>query len=191
MKKVLLGFLGLALSASLAAADVPDPAFCEVQPSDALNGSVLCPQSPFPIPSSINTITVRNSSNVPIPNASVVWQFTALNNICPTTVLTGNTNGIGELTLTLGGGGCAHNVPSASVVKANGVTIRAYSNAKSPDYDGASGDGVVNLADLIKFSNEFLGVDPSECHDYDNNGDTNLGDLIIFSTPFVNSNSCP
>jgi hypothetical protein len=190
MKKVLCSLVGLALSGSVALAEVPDPQFCEVVPADNLGGLVLCPDVPAPIPSTINTITVRNSSNNPIANASVVVTIAASHFICGSTVLTGTTDGAGEVVITLGGGGCSHNVPLSGLVKAQGVTIRDFSNVKSPDYDGASGDGLVNLTDLVPFSAEFTDAAPNECHDYDNNGDTALPDLVIFSLPFSNPNSC-
>lgn len=190
MKKVLFTLLGLALCSSMALAEVPDASKCTVNPADALNGLVLAPNLPAPIPASINLINVRNSANNPISNASVVITLGAGNVLCGTTVLTGTTNASGNVTITLGGGGCEHNTPLSGIVKANGVTIRSYANVKSPDYDGAAGNRSVTLADLIKFSNEFLDVDPNECHDYDNDANTGLGDLIIFSPTFTNPNSC-
>lgn len=198
MTRVLVSLLGLALCCSAAMADVPNPAFCSVQPSDALNGAVLGPDeegaAPFghvPLPASINTIIVRNGDNNPINQAVVTVSFTALSVVCDDAVLTATTDAAGECTITLAGGGCAHLVPSAAVFKANGVTIRDYENAKSPDYDGGGGNFSVNLADLIQFSNEFLNSAPNECHDYDNTGEVTLPDLIIFSPPFLGSNVCP
>jgi hypothetical protein len=188
---MILALFAVALCASAASADVPNPAFCEVQPSDALNGAVLCPDNPSPVPASKNTITVRNGDNNVIPDAVVTVTFTSLSVICPDAVLTATTNASGVCTITLAGGGCAHQVPSAAVFKANGVTIRDYENAKSPDYDGGGGTLLVNLPDLIQFSNEFLNTAPNECHDYDNTGETTLPDLIIFSPPFLGSNTCP
>lgn len=190
MKKVLFSLLGLALASTVASADVPDPANCTVIPADNLNGLVLGPNLPSAIPASINVVTVKNNANAPISGASVVFTLGASNVLCGSTVLTGTTNGSGQTTISLGGGGCAHNVALSGIVKANGVTIRSYSNCKSPDYDGASGNRTVQLADLIKFSNEFLDVDPNQCHDYDNDGNTGLSDLIVFSPTFTNPNSC-
>lgn len=190
MKKLAIALGALVLTASASMATIPDPANCTVQPADALNGLVLAPLSPAPLAATINTITVRNNVNAPINAANVEVELSANNSTCAATVLTGVTNASGQVVITLGGGGCAHNIALSGVVKANGVTIRAYANAKSPDYDGAGGDLTVNLADLVSFSNEFLGAALAECHDYDNNGTTDLGDLIIFSPAFVNPNSC-
>jgi hypothetical protein len=191
MKKVLFSLLGLALCGSVAHAAIPSPGNCEVHPADDLNGLVVAPLDPAALPATINTITVRNNVNAPIENSAVTVEFSGAINVCAATVLAGVSNAAGQVVLTLGGGGCANNVALSGVVKASGVTIRSYANVKSPDYDGAGGDKVVNLSDLVIFSNEFLGSVPAECHDYDNNGSTNLADLVIFSPAFVNPNSCP
>jgi hypothetical protein len=190
MKKMLFSLLGLALTGSVAFADVPDEANCTMQPADALSGLVFSPLLPTPAPASINTITVRNSSNNPINNSTVVVTVGGSTTVCGATVLTGVTNAAGQVVLTLGGGGCAHNVALSGVVRASGVTIRQFSNVKSPDYDGASGNLTVALGDLTQFSGEFLDNFPNECHDYDNNGNTGIEDVIIFGTPFTSAASC-
>ncbi|MEZ4655857.1 MAG: hypothetical protein R3E12_20280 [Candidatus Eisenbacteria bacterium] len=85
--------------------------------------------------------------------------------------------------------GCAHNVANYGLVSANGVTIRRYSNCKSPDYDGASATKCLSRGPH-QFSSEFLDNAPNECHDYDNNANTGLEDVIIFGTPFTSAASC-
>jgi hypothetical protein len=190
MKKVLGALVVLALCSTTAFAEVPDEDNCTVLPADALNGLVFSPLLPTPSPASVNTITVRNGSNNPINNATVVVQVGVNTTVCGATVLTGVTNAAGQVVLTLGGGGCAHNVGLSGLVKANGVTIRQFSNVKSPDYDGASGNLAVALGDLTQFSGEFLDNFANECHDYDNNGNTGLEDVIIFGTPFTGAASC-
>jgi hypothetical protein len=151
---------------------------------------VFSPLLPSPAPASVNTITVRNSSNNPINNASVVVEVGANTAICGATVLTGNTNPAGVVILTLGGGGCAHDIALYGLVKANGVTIRDYRHVKSPDYNGAVGNRAVEITDLTNFSAEFLDNLPNTCHDYNNNGNTGIEDVIIFGTPFTNASSC-
>lgn len=191
MKKALLALIGLALSSSVVLADVPDPAQCSVTPSDALNGVIVCPNIPSALTESINTITVKNSSGAPIANASTVVLLTASNPACPAALLTGTTNASGVVTITIAASGCADGIPSACVVKANGVTIRSFVNAKSPDYDGAGGNGLVNLSDLIAFANEFNGINVPGCHDYTNDNLTNLSDLIPFGAAFSTAKHCP
>ncbi len=163
----------------------------EVQPSDALNGLVVCPDIPSPIPASQLVMTVRNSDNVPVANAHVEVILGVNHTLCPGADFTTTTDGNGVASLTLAATGCSDDVALAGLIKVNGVTIRSYENVKSPDYDGASGDGSSNIADLIDFSNEFLGASTSDCHDYDNDGETGLDDLIIFSPAFINNNHCP
>jgi len=191
MKKFAMAIVGLALCSSAAFAITPDPLFCTVDPADALDGLFLAPSSPAPVAASVNTITVRNGSNNVIPNAAVVVTLTASNTVCGSTVLTGTTDAAGQVTLTLGGGGCVDDVPLSGVVKANGITIRAYENVKSPDFDGAGGDLVINLGDLVSFAGEFLGPAGSgTCHDYNNDNTTGLPELVLFGPTFTTPNSC-
>lgn len=190
MKKIAIALGAVALCASVSMANIPYAPNCSVLPADALNGFLVAPLDPEPLPSTINTINVRNEAGDAIANAAVTVEFSNAINLCAGTLLLGTTDVNGDAVITLGGGGCAHEVALSGVVKANGFTIRAYSNVKSPDYDGSGGDLVVNLSDLIIFSNEFLGSIAAQCHDYDNNGSTNLADLVIFSPAFVNPNSC-
>ncbi len=178
---------------------VPSPANSELEPADGLNGLVFAPDDPTPVAASIHTLTVRNAANDPVEGASAIVEVSGSGAgawgpggiaLCASAVLTGVTNASGEVTFNLFGGGCFHQTPLAATVKVNGITLRTYENVKSPDFDGGSGDLVVNLPDLIDFSGEFLGSSSSDCHDYDNSGTTGLEDLIIFSPAFVSGNSC-
>lgn len=173
----------------LAMADTPDDR-CTVIPSDALNGMFLGPASPNPVPASVNEITVRNNGGTPIPGALVVVVLSSSTPTCPGAVLNGITDAEGKVTITLAGYGCVDQAPSVGIIKANGVTIRSYTNVKSADYDGTAGDGLVNLVDLIAFARAFNGSG-EPCHDYDNNGVCNLSDLSIFASAFVPGNHCP
>lgn len=190
MKKLLVIALALVAFATAASADVPDQTKCTVVPADALNGMIVCPRIPSALTASILTITVKNSSNNPINNASVIVILTAANPTCPNAVLTATSNASGVATITVAASGCANGVPASGIVKANGVTIRSYSNVKSPDFDGAAGDGFTNLSDLVKFANEFNNIDPAACHDYTNDGACNLSDLIPFSEAFAGAKKC-
>ena len=67
MKKLLSALFLLALCSSLAMATVPDETKCTVTPD--LNGGCLI--APGTLTGTTLTITVRNSSNNPIPNAAV------------------------------------------------------------------------------------------------------------------------
>ncbi|MEZ4648984.1 MAG: hypothetical protein R3E97_09420 [Candidatus Eisenbacteria bacterium] len=188
----LLCLLSIIVTPRALADGVPDPPNNRVSPCDELNGMVLAPNSPNPAPASEIQVLVVNNANDPIPNASVVVElWVGPIQLCPNGVFTATTDAQGIAYLTLAGGGCRAGVALAGVIKANGVAIRNYENVKSPDFDGAGSDLVVNLADLVQFSAEFLGDAPAVCHDYDNNGATNLGDLIIFAPTFTDGATCP
>lgn len=194
MKKLLMALGALALCSTLAMADVPDPAQCLVVPGDNLgpNGGLICaPLLPSVIPATVNTITVKNGAGNPIANANVVVLLGAANPACNAAVLSGTTNASGVVTITIGAGGCSHLVPGSGVIKANGVTIRSYGNVKGPDFDGAAGNKTVNLSDLVEFANQFNGIDPATCHDYDNDVDCDIADLVIFGAGFSGANNCP
>jgi hypothetical protein len=174
----------LALSLSVAAAGPPAPAQCSVMPADALDGMVVCPDSPSPIPASTTTIIIRDAAGAPVANAQVQIQLAGGIRLCNTSVLTGVTDSAGRLVLTLRGGGCVANTPDAAVVTADGVVIRRYRNVKSPDFDGATADGVVSLFDFVRFVGGDL------FHSYDNDGQICLSDVVIFFSAFEPGNSC-
>jgi len=188
MKKLLSALFVLALCSSVALATVPDPTKCTVVPADALLGVILCPDTPTVPSSTIYTVTVKNSAGAVIPNANVAFQFPLPTNIkeCTTNVLTGTTNGSGVCVITLRGGGCQRTSGAvfACQVVANGVIIRSYYNAKSPDWDGAVSNGTVNLADLITFKG------PIGCHDYNNDNVMNLADTIVFAGGYQPQHTC-
>ena len=172
-----------------ARADIFDPSCCQVVPWDALNGAVACPSSPSPLSASVAHIVLKWCSGAPIPGASVVILTGGVGPICPV-VLTGTTNAQGEVDIALGAGGCASHQSSVVVIKANGVTIRSYQNCKSPDFDGASGNGAVGLPDLVAFAREFSGQSMPNCHDYTNDGLCGIADLTIFGPAFSGAAHC-
>lgn len=189
MRCFTLGLLLVACYVSNATAQIPDPAFCNVNPCDALNGVILCPDTPNPIPTTLVDVVVRNFAGNPIPGAFVEMTFhhPAIL-LCQGAVLSGITNAAGQVQLRTAGGGCAAGVPNAAQIRANGVLIRSYSNVKSPDWDGVQADLVVDAADQAFFSNCFVGYCP--CADYNNSGAMELADLALFQTPFSNNNQC-
>jgi len=188
MKKLLSALFVLALCSTAAVATVPFPNNCNVNPCDALNGVVSCPDSPAPIPASIVTLTIRNQANNPIQNAAV--NLTLLTNtspicVCNTMVFNTTTNNSGQATMTMRYGGCIMNTDNAAVFRANGVVVRAYRNTKSPDWDGASGNCAVNLSDTVRFA-----PTTDLCFDFDNDLDVDLADTVIFVSGLSPSHSC-
>lgn len=179
MRNVVLAVIGLALSCGIASATVPDPANCSVVPCDTYDGLITCPYEGTP-PSAIEfTVNVRNADNDPIPNAFVEIWFGVPGNhcFCASVVLTGTTDGNGNVDFAIAAGGCTMAV-GAAVVRANNVDIRTYGNSKSPDYTAVS-DCQVGLADLSVFGGAYGGPGP-DCHDYDNDNAVGLADFMIF-----------
>ena len=179
----------LILPAGTLAFTIPPMPIVSVDPCDDLDGMVLAPYDSEPIPATRVEVVLHDESDHPIADATITVEFDSDHPLCANGVLEAVTDSEGRAYLTLAGGGCTDGASLAGVIKANGVTIRAYTNVKSPDFDGAGGDLEVDLRDLITFSNAFLGRSPG-CHDYDNNGVTDLADLVIFSPAFVGSNHC-
>lgn len=167
--------------------DVPDPSQCTVVPADGMNGLLVCPPVPSVVPGAQITVTARSVCGLPYVGASVYVLLTASNPLCSTSAISGTTNGEGEVVLTLPASGCRSNQPLTALIKVNGVTIRSYANAKSPDWDA---DGTVGLGDLQQFAREFLGQTADRCLDFDNDGATGLSDLVPFGVAFMHANHC-
>ena len=187
MKKLLSALFALALCSSIALATVPSPPNCSVSPCDALGGAVMCPDVPGAIANSVVTLTIRNQANNPIANAAVNVTFgTGPLCICGTMVYNATTNASGVAVITLRGGGCIRNTANACVFVANGTIVRAYSNLKSPDWDGAAGNCTVNLGDLVVYAR---GTDL--CFDFNNTGAIDIADFQIFASGYSPSRHCP
>jgi hypothetical protein len=168
----------------------PDPQYCTVTPLLG-NPSVPSSQVAFLAPGSINgttiTISVKSSSNAPIPGAAVFVSFNFAIKTCTTAVHAATTNASGVCTITLRGGGCLSGVAGACVITANGIQIKSLQNVRSPDNNSrtlSAPDGRVSVTDLAFFGDEYLGNAPPGCHDYDNNGLCDLTDLTYFGDPF-------
>lgn len=193
------GFQTLSLLALLslgagAAAAQPSPAMSTVAPADALNGVVVAGVNPAPLPATILTITVNDAAGMPIPFIPVRIFLNAPTTLwCPQVgggPIIGMTDGAGVMVTKMPAGGCAPNFAGACTIWAAGVQIRSYHNVKSPDWDGAAADGIVNLPDLLAFAAEFNGLAPPKCHDYNNDGLCNLNDLVIFGAAFSRALKC-
>lgn len=190
MKKLLSALFLLALCSSLAVANVPDPSKCTVTP-DLNNGVLIAPGN---LSGTTLSVTVRNASNNPIPNANVSVVFNSAIRICTNAVHTGVTNASGFCSINLRGGGCINTATTgACVVIANGIQIKAYVKVKSPDnasHDTSVPSGSVTIADLPFFADEFKGVAAAGCHDYTNDGVVSTSDLPLFGDSFKGGLSC-
>lgn len=191
MTKLLCALFLVALCSSFGHASiVPCPEYCGVEP---LLGNPAEPfgqvafLAPGPMTGTTITITVRDCSNAAIAGAAV---YVAFNNAVETCVLgvhSSTTNALGVCTITLQGGGCLRNVIGGCVIVANGIEIRNLRHVRSPDngsHTASVPDGTVSLVDLAFFGDEFKGVAPPACHDYDNNLQVNTTDLGYFGTAF-------
>jgi len=196
MKRLIFALLALVVVASAAFADVPDASKC-VSTLDSTNRLLIVPNTPTAYAGASFTLTIRNSANNPINNATVEVLVGGLadskTKLCGSlTVVTGTTNASGIVTFNIGGGGC-YKGPSACLIRANGTEIRNYSVVVSPDYAGTDNAGVpgrwslsVGLTDFAAFSVAYTaGV--ASCHDYDNNGATALTDFAVFGTCYNKS----
>jgi hypothetical protein len=175
---------------------VPDPQYCTVTPLLG-NPAVPSSQVAFLAPGDINgttiTITVRSSSNAPIAGAAVFVSFGFGIKTCTTAVHAATTDTSGVCTIALRGGGCLSGVWGACVITANGVEIRNLRNVRSPDNNSqtlSAPDGRVSVVDLAFFADEYRGVAPPGCHDYDNNLLCDLTDLTYFGDAFSRSLLC-
>lgn len=189
MKSLLVASLALVLSAFAAYADVPSPDLSTTT-LDATGRLYMCPDGLGDCPSASFTVTVRNASGNPINNAVVevlIGGQGVQTVICAGQTLTANTNASGVVNFNVGGGGCLKQT-DAVVIRANGVTIRSFSEVMSSDYAGTDDVGIanrwdkrVNAVDLSAFVAAYVGGSgPSSCHDYNNTGVTDPVDLSTF-----------
>jgi hypothetical protein len=186
---VFLGPLILAGPATPAHADEPWN-YSTVTGSISMNGVLL---SPGPSGGNTLVVTVRNSYNNPVQNAVVQVVFNPAIRTCADALHGGYTDAAGQCRITLRGGGCLSNTVGACVVVANGIEIRNFFNVRSPDnasHAGSLPDGLVAMADLPFFADEFTGRVPAACHDYDCDTNCNTVDLPYFGDTFRAAAQC-
>jgi hypothetical protein len=209
MKKLLSALFLLALFSSVAAATVPDPAFCHVSPIYGVVGNaareVVIVSPPYNsylghLTGTQYTIHVANSSNAPIVGAAVAVSFSsAVPNairVCPSAQHTGVTDVNGDVQLWFTAGGCLTNFAGACVVTANGVEIRVVRGVRSPDNGDHSlnqPDGYVDTVDLSVFGAEYKGAYTTNplCHDYDYSLACDTVDLTYFGEGYKRNMQCP
>jgi hypothetical protein len=202
MKRFFLVVCALALVASAAYADVPDPSNCETT-LDGVQRLYLCPDGLGDCTASDFCVTVRNAANAPINNAVVeilVGGQPTYTLICPGQTTVANTDVAGVVCFNIAGGGCYKHQADAGIIRANGINIREFEAVMSSDYVGQGDDGepsrydhLVAPDDLSSFVSAYQGgAGPASCHDYDNNGVTDPGDLAVFIAAYKGgANRCP
>jgi hypothetical protein len=208
--KLLISVCALALIAGVAYADVPDPTncTCDLDDVDRLliipGGDVDGARVWAPNAAANFCVNVRNAANGPINNAVVEilvgGQAGNYVGICDFQELVKNTDISGNVCFNVAGGGCYKGFPDACVIRANGVTIRTYTNVMSPDYTNFDNVGVpgrwsltVDPTDLASFITAYAGgTGPASCHDYDNNATTGPTDLAVFVASYYGGTGyCP
>jgi hypothetical protein len=204
MKRLLLVLCALALVATVASADVPDPSKCATS-LDVPKALYLCPDGLGDCGTSTFTVTVKNASGLAINNAVVEVLIGStgtggLIKICATQTLTANTNVTGNVTFNIAGGGCNKNA-NAAVIRANGVDIRNWNAVMSSDYTNTDNVGAgstfsdkkVTPADFSAFVACYKGgTGPASCHDYNNSGLTGPEDFALFVGAYKGgTNVCP
>lgn len=197
MKKLLSALFLLALCSSLAMATVPDPTKCTIQgllgPVGGAPSTKVALIAPGPLAGTHLTITVRNSSNNVIPGAAVSIIFGAGPLVCGNAIHSVTANGSGVANIDMRGGGCLTGVSGAATIIANGVILMDVFNVRSPDnasHTVCVPDLSVAISDLTNLADEFLGVAPAGCHDYDNSLTVDIADLPYFGDAFVASLQC-
>lgn len=202
MKRLFIACCVLALAAFAAHADVPDPGKC-ITSLDGVQRIYMCPDGLGDCPAASFTCTIKNASNQNIANAVVEvligGQGTNHTRICPSQILTTNTNASGIVSFNVGGGGCLK-AANAAVIRANGVEIRNWGAVMSSDYAGSDNTGqpnrsdlLVNAVDLSAFVAAYQGgLGPASCHDYSNAAGTDPADLSVFVAAYKGgTNRCP
>jgi hypothetical protein len=141
-------------------------------------------------------VTLKDANMQPVSNCPVFWHPNFGNDgvekfVCHT-YYSATTDANGYARIYLAGGGCDWDSNDPQTVEADSpaVVIREYWWWRSPDWDGADGDGSVDLLDFVKFADEFHGYTCTRCHDY--NGDTlcNVWDFSIFGDAFQSAVTC-
>jgi hypothetical protein len=196
MKKAIFALVVLALLGGNALADVPDPAFCEVDPWDSIQRARGIPCDP-PHPGADVTVTVRaNVGGIGsiIDTAYVIIEFSHMCDdsicVCDNATLEGQSpeDGLGTVVLNAGVGGCCR-YPGAVTVWAGDddtgsfVAIRSYDIYVSPDRNA---DCQVSLSDFSWFAGQYgFLVPPAEtCADFNGDDQVSLADFSYFASSY-------
>jgi hypothetical protein len=193
----LLASAGLALCATTARADLPDPRW--------ITFDQVAIASPLGIPIGGTPpgfdVVVRDESMQPRAGAVITLDFSASGIRLYTTQASGTTlsclnrsisrvtdaQGSTNFVPRFGGWNDANSV----AILVDGVIV-GYVRGRSPDYDA---DGRVGLADLAIMTSDLLNNAAAQRSDFDLNGSVGLGDLALFSQQLLGAGStqvlCP
>ena len=195
MNKLLSAVVLLALTCGIAAADVPDAEFCIVSPNDTyLYPRVLgvaTSDNPRAHSGYANIdVYVKAAGGVNIANAFVEVIIDTDNCTlcwCDDFVTSGYTDTIGHIQFNMRFGGCCE-LPTALIIRAEGVVIRSYDMLVSPDQVSSDPDPcapgpncAAELDDFALFTTDYFAGAQHGCNDYDGDDDTDLGDFAVFT----------
>ncbi|MEO7843110.1 MAG: hypothetical protein ABIS31_06000 [Candidatus Eisenbacteria bacterium] len=197
VRKALTIAAGLAVTASVASAGVPDPRFSTtdlVVVGNVSGTAIGAPPPGF-------DVVVRDVNNAPLAGRTVTLDFSAtpmkvynaqnagstVN--CPSKTISRVTNASGAVNFA---------ARIAKFINTNGVEVSADGvvlalvKGRSTDIDGT--DGTTGLGDFAIFGNNFLNNSAAQETDFDQSGTTALGDFAIFGSEFLGGASgtyCP
>lgn len=156
-----------------------------------------------PDPAGAVLYVIRDAANAVVANAEVVLDFTPCTDVklsqnisganvvttCVSKRVTGNTNGLGVLTVNVVAGGNGTLAPRAThdcvLVTVNSVPFPNI-NAATFDRDAAGGVGAGDFS-LVSF--DFVNNPSAGRSDFDNNGSVGAGDFSLIIPIFVNGGS--
>ena len=186
-KAILLSAVGV-LVAGAAMAGVPN-AGNSTKPASINTTGYTNP----PDPAGAVQYVIRDLNNLVVPNAEIVLDFTACTDVrlsqnisganlvttCASKRVTGNTDGLGVLTVNVVAGGNGNSPPRA-VRECVAVTVNSVPfpniNAATFDRDGINGVGAGDVS--LVLADFFGGLNPGRS-DFDNSGVVGAGDLGI------------
>lgn len=174
----------------------PDPDNTAVYPWDVVRGIWGVPYEPTCTPISWAEIWVKDSNGNPVSNCQISmdidWESGMM--YCydvPYDNLYADAYGWAEFCF--GFGGCSDTNGQHDIYPSN-TLVRRYSRCRSADFDGARGDGRVDLRDLRQFLHEFEEGSTWCCHRvtwWEDDHGFDLTEIIPFTAAYTPAHHCP
>jgi hypothetical protein len=186
MRSVLIALVALALLGLNAWASVPDPDYCTVTGDGALYPKLtgVPPADGLFRADGDITIHVAAYGGTPIANCEVLIVLNEACGMCECASFDNPryTDINGNVVMNLRWGNCCQ-MDAAATIYADGHPIRSYNVINSLDWDGATGDCAVILADFGEFATRYGSA--SVCSDIsDGDGMVILPDFGLFASHY-------